>query len=91
MQGFKSENASDMVDSPATSCMVVYVTNISGYRSLTLSNLIIVVDFVSHESAGGCTYGYVYNASAGRITIYPTSSNRFKRGNEAAATVYVIA
>ena len=91
LQGFKSENPSDMADSPATSCMVVYITNVPGYDSLTLDNLIIVTDFVSHESAGGCTYGYVYNAAVGRITIYPTSSNRFKRGNSGAATVYVMA
>ena len=90
LQGFKSENTVDMADSPASSCMVAYITNVPGYGSLTLDNLIVVTDFVSHESAGGCTYGYAYNAVAGRITIYPTSSNRFKRGNDGAVTVYVM-
>ena len=90
LQGFKLENPSDMADSPATSCMVVYITNVPNYHTLTLDNLIIVIDFVSHESEGGCTYGYVYNAAVGRITIYPTSSNRFKRGNSGAATVYIM-
>lgn len=90
LQGFKSENPAAMADSPVSSCMVVYITNVPGYDSLTLDNLIIVTDFVSHESEGGCTYGYVYNAAVGRITIYPTSSNRFKRGNSGAATVYVM-
>ena len=82
----------DLSGNPEESGMFLFLTDIPNYQSLSIDDMIIVPHPCCEIAQAIYTFGYLYDASTGRLIIYPNTKlcGRFTRSTKCQCEIYVL-